>query len=102
MKWVKDNHGHGGAQRPKVYIGDLCLSVYGSKGEWVFNLSRQFHSSSYPLYGEGNFDTQTEAKESAEKWFSEWVIEQYRSSGTQVEPKWYADYTDYKLREMKQ
>ena len=99
MKWIMCNAGHGGANRPTVYIGDLCLKIWGSKGEWRFTLSRKFNWSSYTLHQEGNFDTQTEAKKAAEKWFSEWVIEQFQSKGTQVEPEW---FTEQKLQEMKE
>ena len=98
MKWVMDNALDGGAKKPKVYIGDLRLSVWGSKGQWRFTLSRLWNMSSYTLHQEDNFDTQKEAKEAAEKWFSEWVIEQFRSKGTEVEPKWYAEQ---RLQEMK-
>ena len=98
MNWVMFNPSGGGAL-PKVYIGDLCLSVWGSKGKWRFTLSRRFNMSSYILHQEYNFDTQTEAKEAAERWFSEWVIEQFRSKGTQVEPEW---RTEQRLQEMKQ
>jgi hypothetical protein len=91
MKWVMDNHGHGAAQRQKVYIGNLCLQVYGSKGDWSFHLGRHFNWSLFCLHSEGNFDTQAEAKKAAERWFSEWVIEQFQSNGTQVEPEWYTE-----------
>ncbi len=89
MKWVMCNARDGGSQKPTVYIGDLCLKVWGSKGQWLFTLSRNWLYSSYTLHQEDNFDTQKEAKEAAERWFSEWVIEQFRSKGAEVEPEWY-------------
>lgn len=92
MKWVMCNVGGGGAKIPKVYIGDLCLSVWGSKGQWRFTLSRLFNMSSYTLHQEDNFDTQTEAKKAAEKWFSEWVIEQFYTHGKEVEPHWFTEH----------
>ena len=86
MKWVMCNSGHGGAQRPKVYFGyNLSLEVWGSKGEWRFGLFSHRVWSKFCLHGDGYFDTQSEAKKAAERWFSEWVIEQFRSKGVQVE-----------------
>ena len=94
------NAGHGGAQRPKVYIGDISLEVWGRKGEWNFGLFRHHLWSKFVLYTSQQmppleimgplslsddwvsqtdvlFDTQSEAKEQAERWFSEWVINQF-------------------------
>ena len=91
MKWVMCNSGDGGPMRPKMYIGDVCLSVWGRKGEWSFTLTRLWSWDRYRLYQEGHFETQSEAKAAAENWFSKWIIEQFQQQGKKVQPEWYSN-----------
>lgn len=79
LKWVMCNAGHGGAQRPKVYFSySLSLEVWGSKGEWKFGLYRHRNYSCFNLYQcDTDYHNSTEAKEAAELWFSDWILNQF-------------------------